>query len=899
VTRQVKSVGARVSRVIYRSLLALYPQEFRRRFGWRMLDDFERMYEECQAAGKPWGVMRLLGRMVLDTARAAPGQHRDARSRKRGWSGNVNERGKENGMGGLILDIRTAVRGLTRRPGYSVVAVATLTLAIGANTVLFSVLDGVLLRPLPYPEADRLAMMSESSDQFYGSVSYPNFLDWREQARSFEEMGVISWATVTLTGGTEPVRIAMGRADPAFMRVAGLEPILGRAFLDEENVDGPRPVAILSHALWQQSFGADDEVIGQTVSLNGTPAEVVGVLAQGADFAESGVAVWVPVVPSIGDWADRREVHALTVLGRLAPDATMESATLELGRLGESLALEYPDANSGKGGHVMPLSDVLLGDVSTSVWLLMGMVTLVLLIACANVASLLLVRLTARRQELSLRRALGARQWDVTRLLLTESLGLTLTGGALGVALAYLAINPAVRLLQGRLPRVEEVSLDTTVLAFAFTLSLIPGLAFGLLPGMGGRGRGADPRPGTGRSQRGAGRAAAMARSTLSAAQVAGSVVLLVGAGLLMRSFSGLQSVDVGFDPNNLATMAISLSGSGRDAEEVIQFYRGLPELIESVPGVSSAAAINALPISGGDSSGDVTIDGRPFETGENPTASFRRATPGYFETVGTPVLYGRTFVDSDVGEPMTTVINEAMAGALWPDPSQAVGARIKVGSPEYEPWLTVIGVVGDMRNVGVDSEPRFATYEPHAQRPWSTMSLVFRTDRDPSLLTGVIRQRVMDAGGSIPVYDFSTLNERIADSLRPRQVAMVLTAAFALLALITASIGVYGVLSYSVSQRAPELGVRLALGAGSGRVMRAVAGQAIRMISAGLAVGLIAAGALGSVLGSVLHNVSPYDPLTYITVPIILALVGALACYVPARRAAHIDPATSLRKDG
>lgn len=891
------SWGARASGRIYGWLLALYPKDFRARFGPAMADDFARMYSEHRRVHGVLGPARLWRRVLVDAASSVVSEHRDSRSVS-GFRAEKSEgMGRGEGMGSLILDVRLAGRALIRRPGYSVVAVATLALAIGANTVLFSVLNGVLLRPLPYPDADRLALLSESDDAFFGSVSYPNVVDWRERMRSFDEIGAFSWTTASLTGGAEAVRVTTGRAEPSFMRAAGLEPLLGRGFLEEDNTLGAASVVILSHSVWQQNFGADPEILSRVVSINGVPAEVVGVLDAGADFADAGTALWIPLIPSIGNWTERREVHALTVLGRIAADVTPETARLELARMGESLALEHPEANTGRGGYMVSLHHALLGDVSTTVWLLMGMAGLVLLIGCANVASLLLVRLTARRGELDLRRALGAGQWGVTRLLLAESMTLTLTGGVLGVGLAHVTMGPVVSMLQGRLPRVELVTLDTTVLLFGLSLSLIIGVAFGLLPAWKRRGATRESAGGNAGRELGGGRRISL-MSALSAAQVAGSVVLLVGAGLLMRSFNELQSTDPGFDPQNLVTLAVSLSSTERDTEEVIQFYQELTDALASTPGVTAAAAVNALPISGGDSNGDITIEGRPFELGEAPGASFRRITPNYFGTVGTPLLYGRDFDDSDGRDVMVTIINESMARSLWADPADAVGARIKVGPPDFEPWLTIVGVAGDVRNVGLESEPRFATYEPHAQRPWSTMSVVYRTEGDPSAVSQAVRERIRAAGGDIPVYDFGTLTDRISESLRPRQIAMLLTIAFALLALVTASIGVYGVLSYSVSQRAPELGVRMALGAGRDRVMRAVAVQAASMIVSGLLVGLLLAAALGVALQSALHGVGRFDVVTFVGVPVLLALVGALACFVPARRAARIDPAMSLRRE-
>jgi putative ABC transport system permease protein len=882
--------GWKLVRVLYRALLMLYPRGFRRRFGDRMLEDFRRMYEARVRAEGWLGGARACGRITLDTVSAGLREHaetlRRARSAPRAWA--REEKGDR--MGRLVSDAHSAFRAITRRPGYSVVAVATLAFAIGANTALFSVLHGVLLRPLPYPEAHRLVLLSESPASF-NNVSYPNFRDWRDGTRSFEEMGAFGWTTVTVTGGSDPMRVSAGRAEPAFMHASGLEPVLGRAFREPENAPGAPPVVILSHALWTQSFGADPDILGEAVLLNGSPFEVVGVLGEGADFAESGAALWVPLVPAIGDWVDRRGVHALSVLARLADGVSRETARLELEGVGESLSRAYPDSNAGRGATLVSLDDALLGEVTATVWLLMGMVALVLLIACANLANLLLVRLASRREELAMRRALGASRWDVTRLFLVESMALTLTGGVAGVGLANLAIGASGHLLRGHLPRIEEVSLDTTVLGFAVAVSIATGLLFGLLPAITREGR----RLG-GRGSAGSEHSTIRLRSTLSAAQVAGAVVLLVGSGLLIRSFQNLQSVDVGFDPENLATMAVSLSGSGRTSDEVIQFYRDVSATLEMLPGVASAAAVNALPISGGDSNGSVTVDGRPFAPGEAPTASFRRISPGYFETVGTPMLHGRAFEDTDVGEQMVTIVNESMARLLWDDPADAIGARIKVGPPDFEPWLTVVGVAGDIRNVGLEIEPRLATYEPHAQRPWTTMSLVFRTEGEPAAVTDAVRRLVRQAGGEIPVYDFSTLGERISESLRPRRIALLLAGAFAFLTLLTASIGVYGVLAYSVQQRTPEFGVRLALGAGRGRLIKSVAAQAARVILAGLGTGLVGAALLSRVLESALFGVSRYDALTFAVVPLLLGLVGTLACLAPARRAAQIDPASSLR---
>ncbi len=546
---------------------------------------------------------------------------------------------------------------------------------------------------------------------------------------------------------------------------------------------------------------------------------------------------------------------------------------------------------------IASLQEALVGNVRQRVWILMGTVAVVLLIACANVANLLLARLNTRRHELAVRQALGAGRWRVTRVFLTESLLLTLTGGAVGVALTYLVFGAVHAQLQGRLPRADAITLNGAVLAYAFLLSVGTGVVFGLLPWFAGAHEG--PARSLGSTRRpSAGRRGTAARSALSVFQIAGSVVLLVGAGLLIRSFVFLQNQDVGFEPANLATVGVSLSGTGRDTEDVVQFYRELPERLEALPGVVSASAVNSLPISGGDSNGMLTIEGRPFAPGQEPAASFRRILPGYFATTGIPLLHGREFRSTDLGDPMTVIIAESMAKQYWDSSAEALGARIKIGTPELEPWLTVVGVVGDVRNVGLATEPALATYEPHTQRPWSTMSLVIRTERDPAAVMPSVRRAIHEAGGEVPVFGASTLTDRITESLKPRRLILSLMASFAALALVISSVGVYGVLSYLVAQRTNEFGIRMALGASRGQVTRLVARQGARLVGAGLLLGLIGAALLGNTMSSLLHGVSPRDGLTFVVVPVVLGLVALLACYVPARRATGIDPVVALRED-
>ncbi len=522
-------------------------------------------------------------------------------------------------------------------------AVGTLALAIGANTLLFSVVNGVLIRPLPYPDAHRLVAIGETREGGTGErgqVSYPNFLDWQERARSLDGVGAMMLNSGNLTGSAEPTRLLQGLATSSFMQLTGLVPELGRGFTDQESLPGAAPVAILSHGLWQQSFGSDPSAIGRTIGLDGTPVEVVGVLGEGAVFAGDEARLWLPLAPMIGDWVGRREAHTLTVLGRLASGVTLDAARLELSSIAAQMREDHPRVNAGRGVGIAPLAVDLVGDMRQRVWILMGTVVVVLLIACANVANLLLARLNIRRHELAVRRALGAGRWRMTRGFLTESLLLTLTGGAAGVGLAYLAFEAVQMQLRDRVPQADAITLNLTVLGYALLLSVGTGVAFGLLPWFtstrndAARGLGSTRRSSTG--QRGS-----AARSALSVCQIAGSVMLLVGAGLLIRSFTRLQDQDLGFEPVNLATVGISLAGTGRSTAEVIQFYRDLPERLEALPGVIHASAVNSLPISGGDSNGMLTIETMGFLPGEEPTASFRRILPNYFAATAFPSFTG------------------------------------------------------------------------------------------------------------------------------------------------------------------------------------------------------------------------------------------------------------------
>ena len=806
-------------------------------------------------------------------------------------------------LDGLAQDLRYALRMMRKSPGFTAVALLTLGLGIGACTAIFSVVHGVLLRPLPYPQPEQLITVWETNPKQGGerfNVSYPNFLEWREQSRSFETMAGISFANLRLSGVEEPERLPAARVSREMFAVLGVQPEMGRVFTAEEDRVGDHAVVLLSHALWKRKFAGDTHILGKAVTLDGMPYSVIGVLPAGFDFPSDEIQVflplhaqaWVPIMKN-------RAVHIITVLGRLKSGVSLEQAAAEMRGIAQRLQVAYPGEDAGHGITLAPLHEEIVRSSKTAILALFAAVVFVLLIACANIANLMLVRSRARQREMAVRAALGGSRWAMVRLMLTESLLLAVLAGGAGLLIASWGVDLIVASMPDYLPRVSEIRLDPVVFGFTALLCLLSAAGFGLAPALqaarlnlnqslkeGGGREGGNPR-----SNRG--------RSALVVAEVSLSLVLLAGAGLMLKSLWLVMQEDPGFRTEHLLTLSVSLPAVEYDEPPSwIRFYRELPARLEALPGVQEVSAVNRLPVSGGDSLGNLTIDGRPFPPGESPAASFRRVLPSYFRLMGISLRAGREFDERDTGESeRVVIINETMARRFWPH-GDAIGTRIKVGPPENEPWLTVVGVAGDVRNVGLDSGPELATYEPHAQRPWSSMQLVVRAQGDPLSLVTALRNELRAAERQLFIGQAVTMEQRIFGSLAPRRVSLYVLGLFAVLALVLAGVGIYGVMAYAVRERTREIGIRMALGADAGDVRGMVLRQGLTLAVGGAVLGLAASVAATRWVSGLLYGVEPTDPLTLAGVTTLLLAVAWLACYLPARRATRVDPIVALRHE-
>jgi len=806
----------------------------------------------------------------------------------------------------ILQDLRYGLRSMMKTPAFFAVAVATLALGIGANTAMFSVVNAVLLRPLPYQEPDRLVFLREINPLLGGDqlgVSWPNFKDWREASRSFESLAAIytTQATISDERTPEAERVPVALVSAELFGLLRVRPALGREFLPEEDRPGAANVAIVSDGLWKRRFGERPGTVGESIEVSGTRCAIVGVMPAGFTFLQDDIQVWAPLGP-ITPQLDNRSVHVLAAVGRLAGGTTIAQAALEIDAIAAGIQEQRPGEDPGHGALVEPLHGRVVSGIRPALLVLTGAVGFVLLIACGNIANLLLARTASRRREIAIRAALGAGRGRILRQMLTESVLLSAFGGAMGLILALWGTDLLAGSLPDFIPRRETISVDGAVLLFTMLISLLTGLLFGLAPALdacrfdlSGAMRKGAAIGGTLSSRGGL-------RSAMVIAQVALSLVLLAGAGVMIRSYWRLQNVDPGFDTSGLLILKVSLpTQKYDDAAKVIGFYRDLQHSLEMVPGVTAASAVSSLPISGGDGQGDLTVEGRPFPPGEAPGASFRRVMPSYFKVMGIPLLRGREFDDRDGGgnadQPKVVIINESMARRFWPgeDPT---GRRIKVGPADGEPWLTIVGVVGDVLNVGLDAQPGFATYEPHAQRPWSTMTLALRTANDPLSLAAAAREVIRRAEPAAPVFGITTMEGRISESLALRRFNTGMMRLFSAVALLLAAIGIYGVLAYSVSRRAGEFGIRMALGASGRDLLRLVICQGMTLAMIGVAIGLAAAFALTRLLSTLLFEVSATDPATFAAVALIMTIVALASCYIPARRATRVDPMVALRDE-
>ncbi|HEX3273958.1 MAG TPA: ABC transporter permease [Gemmatimonadales bacterium] len=799
----------------------------------------------------------------------------------------------------MLQDIRYALRSLRQHPVFALTAMLTLALGIGANTAIFSAVDGVLLRPLPFRQPDRVIRIWGLHPTIgRESASLPDFLDWRAQAPAFASMSALANTRFTLGGTGEPEMIRGAMVTAEFFRTLGVEPVRGRGFLPGEDTRAAPPVVVLGETLWHRRFAGDPAIVGRAIQLNGKPYTVVGIVPATARI-QGPVDAWTPYAI---DTVLGRRSDFLHVIGRLAPGASLDRARDELRTVARHLAQQYPESNTSWSVELLPLRDAMVGDVRPALLLFMLAVGLVLLIACANVANLMLARAVAREQEMAIRTALGASRRRLLRQLLTESVLLALAGGGLGVILAAWAVQ-ALNAAPGLLPRAEDIGIDGRVLAFALLLSLATGLGFGLLPAarVAAGALGGGLREG-GRAIAG-GRGIRRIRSGLVLAEVALAFVLLVGAGLLLRSFDRLTRVEPGFRPDGLVTGRLLLPGRTY-AEEPRQaaFLARAEAALAALPGVGSAAVVSDAPLGDSPPYVAVSLQGRPAPApGVVQDVELFSATASYFGTLGIPLLEGRLFETTDRAEtPLVAVVNRAMVHRYFQDRSP-LGQRLTFDEPTDTAarWITVVGVVGDIHHAGLSEPPYPQLYLSVAQSPGRWMVLVARSaGRNAEALAPAMRRLVSSLDPNLALSDVSTMEQRIAAvTMWPRLSAVVL-GGFAGTALLLAAIGIYGVVSYGVLQRTREVGVRMALGAGARTVLAMVLRQGMVPVAIGLVAGMIGAWAGARLLRRLLFEVGVADPLTFLTVTVFMSTTAALACYVPARRAARSDPVAALRAE-
>jgi putative ABC transport system permease protein len=800
-------------------------------------------------------------------------------------------------MGKSWGDLRYSFRILARNPGFSAVAILTLALGIGANTAIFSVVNSILFRPLPFPDADRLVVLCEENPAVAGFciASPPNVNDWSQASASFEALGVGRDWPFILKNEDGSEGLSGGIATPGFFRVLGLRPQLGRLFLAEDQQLGRNDVAVLSHGLWQSRFGGDPSIVGREISLDSRSFTVIGVLPAGAQVPKlEYVEIWTPL--HIDPTAEQhRQWRGFKAYGRLADGTTLGAAREEMDMITRRLAESYPATNEGWSVALIPLRDHVVGSIRATLLIFLGAMGFVLLIGCANVANLLLARATERRREFAIRAAIGAGRSRLVRLLLTESLMLALLAGAVGTLLSVWAVEAFVALAPGGIPRLDEVGIDRLVLGFATLLSVATCVVFGLAPAIHASRLELNQALKEG-DQRSPGRSGTRLRSTLVVSEVALAFVLLIGAGLLTRSFIELMRWEPGFDQSNLMTVWLLASdGKYSDGYQVAELFSAAVEEVESTPAVVSVGATSAGPLFGGKEPDEFTIAGRPMpEPGQFPVARRYDVGPNYFNTLGVPLLRGRGFTNSDArGAPPVAIINEAMARRYFPG-EDPVGQQVTMlGGP-----MTIVGIVGDVQplQAGQPVEPEI--YWPYRQRPrWATYLLI-RTATDPASAMRPIERRLQALDPDMEISTFRTMGDLIDRQLVRPRFNMLLMGIFGAVALALAAIGIYGVISYSVVQRTREIGIRVALGAAERDILTSVAGRGMALTLSGVGVGVVGAFAVSRVLSSLLVGVRPTDPLTFATIAILLMLVALLASYVPARRATKVDAIDALRSE-
>lgn len=801
----------------------------------------------------------------------------------------------------LLQDARYAVRVLRKHWAFTVAALLTLALGIGANTAMFSVVYAVLIEPLPYPQADRLMFLAARSAGAGAAISfsYPDVLDWQKQTRAFETIAAYQSFGFTVTGSRETQRFPGRTVSGSFFSTIGITPALGRDFTAQDDGPGSQPVVIITDRIWRQFFNGDRDLVSRNISLNGRSFAVIGVLPPNFQLYQT-AEIFAPMGLGLRPSA-RGERKGIYAVGRLRSDATLKQAKAEGDMMAQRLAAQYPDTNGGVGAIVEPLSENFAGKTKPILIMLFGAVTFVLLIACANVGNLLLARSASRQKEIALRIALGAGRLRLLRQVLTENVLLAMAGGALGLGIARSSLNALATLLPAEITRLKLPAVNGWVLLFTLLASVTVGVLFGLIPArhaIGAAGLGdvharlKDGGRGSGGGTRGS------LLNVLVAVEIALSFALLIGAGLMIRTLFSLHGVDPGFHASNVLHTQITLSSSQYNSDRQVDFFEQAIDRTLSLPGVTAASVVMCLPLSGGCWSNPVEVEGRPAPaTQKQSEINFNAAASGYFRTVGIPLLQGRDFEPRDTKDSLAVAIVSQSFVRRYLDGGDAIGKHIRERSPKQQgPWATIVGVVGDVRRDSLDSPAAAEVYFPFKQSAMNFMTLVVRSTANSANVASEIRTEVHALDRAVPIQTIGTMEELVGAGFATRQLPAVLLGLFAALALTLAMVGIYGVISYSVAQRTKEIGIRMALGAERSNVLGLIVGQGMIPVWAGLAAGLFIAIGLNRTLSGVLYGISATDPLTFAVVSLVLIIVSLIACVAPARRAIRVDPLVALR---
>ncbi len=798
-------------------------------------------------------------------------------------------------MDRLVQDLRYATRTLIRAPGFTAIAVACLAIGIGANMTVFTAVDTMLIRPLPFTEPDRVVDLSttQPAQGKEGGFSYPDYVDWSRAEGPFSAIAAYRTRIFNLGAVAEPERLSGARISASLFPVLGFHMALGRGFsAEEENAS----VVVLSHAVWRRRFAQDPAVLGRVVTIDGAPHTVIGVMEPEIRFPET-AEIWLPLDP--GDARAHREWRSYSVVARLKPGVTIDQARRQMAVFASALARQYPESNEGWSATLQSYRERFVSEVRPVILVMLGAVGFVMLIACANVANLLLARAAVRQREIAVRLSLGAGRWRIIRQLLTESVLLGMLGGALGLLLGVWGLEGIKQMLPAALPFWMRFDIDRTVLLFTAAVTILTGLLFGVVPALGASAPDLTKALKDGGHAATTGARSGRLRSTLVVAEIALSLVLLIGATLMIKSFVRLQLIDPGFESAGVLTLQTSLQGSRYGDSATIGFYREMLRRVERLPAVAHVGAIGSLPIAMCCDYATYFPEGKSYRKNQGPSMLVNSATPGFFETLGIRLLAGRTFEQRDAaGQEKVVIVNRTLATREWPGVS-AVGRRLKIDDPNDSTWFTVIGVVADVKQREMQEPERAQLYFAHAQTAWRGMTMVVKTKTgDPAAVAAAVRAEIRSLDPDLPVSRVATMRKLVDDRMFQPRIYGTMFGVFAVAALVLACVGLYGVMSYSVSQRTHEIGIRMALGAEPGEVLRLVVRQGGRLAATGLLLGLPVALALTRLLRGALYGVSTSDPVTYATLVALLAAVALLATYIPARRATRVDPITALKSE-